>query len=65
MTGKHFLSVQNMRFSLSIEIKRKFTFLVGDSGTGKSRFYQMLSSRELGIFVMLENIIVGSNSILT
>lgn len=38
MKGKHTLRVMTKKVSFTLEIKRKYTILRGDSGTGKSTF---------------------------
>lgn len=38
MKGKHTLRVMTKKVSFTLELKRKYTILRGDSGTGKSTF---------------------------
>lgn len=43
MTGKYRLRVKNKHLLYDIELKRKYTILRGDSGTGKTELCRLLS----------------------
>lgn len=44
MTGEYTISIESPRLSYKITVNRKYTFVQGDSGTGKTRFAECLLS---------------------
>lgn len=48
MTGKYRLTVETKRLKYDFEIKRKYTVLRGDSGTGKSELYRLIRRKSSG-----------------
>lgn len=46
MKGRHKITVHNARVRYEVEIRRNITIIAGDSGTGKTTFYNMLRRAE-------------------
>lgn len=52
MVGKYKLELYNKKLRYSMEIKRKYTILRGNSATGKSEFFDMLLSARKGLAIL-------------